>query len=179
MHTGKPLLYQFIYNFIVIALSEENFKFLTFKRVLVKNDYPCSWLDISVLMTITGIGFGLIESVVYAIDASVPVVLVRGLCLAHAGYGFVTGYFYGKGLKTDKNFDKWFGFILSCILHGLYDFSLSKEYVEINENLMFVALGLAVLGILLVINLIVFVRKRKQDEFYIQPIADIKGQSPL
>ena len=172
LHEHNPLLYKMIYTFIVLALAEETVKFLTFHKVLKKTDYPCSWLDVTVLMTIVSIGFGLIETVTIAIGATIPIILVRGICVPHAGYGFVTGYFYGKGLKTGKKTEKWTGFVLSWFIHGLYDFSLSEEFIAINENLMFVALGLAVLDILLVINLIIFVQKEKKSESYIQPLIN-------
>ena len=111
-------------------------KYLTFRRTLEKTDYKVSWVDVAVLMTIVGIGFDLIESLVYAIGASVPVVLVRGICVPHAGYGFLVGYFYSKGVKEGNPTTKWMGFALAWLMHGLYDFSLSKSLeplpVEVN-----------------------------------------------
>ncbi len=125
-----------------------------------------------VLMTIVGAGFGFIESITYAIGASIPVVLVRGICVPHAGYGFVTGYFYGKGMKTGKPAVKWTGFLLSWLMHGMYDFSLSEEFIALNDNLMAVALLLALLEIVLVIRMIVFVKKKRKIEMYTEPAAD-------
>ena len=167
---SHPLLYEMLYTFIVLALAEEIVKYRTFGSVLQKTDYPCSWLDIAMLMTIVGIGFGCMESVVYMISASVPVVLIRGLCVPHAGYGFVVGYFYGKGCITGKSKQRWIGFVLAWFLHGLYDFSLTEEFTAINDFLMIVALALAVLDILLVINLIVFVKRAKKREQCTQPL---------
>ena len=157
-------MYEMLYTFIVLALAEEIVKYRTFGRVLQKTDYPCSWLDIAMLMTIVGIGFGCIESVIYMISASVTVVLIWGLCVPHAGYGFIVGYFYGKGYITGKPKQRWIGFALAWFLNGLFDFSLSEQFTAINDNLMFVALALAVLDILLVINLIVFVKRAKKRE---------------
>lgn len=158
----SPLLYQALYTFIVLAFMEELAKYLAFRGVLKKTDYPCSWLDVTVIMTIVGIGFGLIESVTYAFGASIPVVLVRGISVPHAGFGFIVGYFYGKAMETGKPFYKGFGFALSWLLHGLYDFSLSQEFIAINENLMFVGLSLALLDIVLVIMAIAFVRRARR-----------------
>ena len=166
LHTINPLLYQAVYTFIVLAFMEELAKYLSFRGVLKKTDYPWSWLDLTVIMTIVGIGFGLIESVTYDIGAPIPVVLVRGICVPHAGYGFVVGYFYGKAMETRKMSYKMLGFTLSWFLHGLYDFSLSAEFIAINENLMFVALSLAIVDIVLVIIAIRFVCKAKKSEKY-------------
>ena len=171
LHKSIPLLYEALYTFIVLALMEEIAKFQVFRRVLGKTDYPYSWLDVTIILTVVSLGFDIIESLIYAIGATVPVVLVRGICIPHAGYGFVTGYFYGKGLKTGKLATKWIGFILSFLLHGLYDFSLSEEFISINDNLVFVAVLLAVLDIVLVIMLAVFCRRARKKEIYNEPLA--------
>ena len=170
LHNTDKLLYQALYNFIVLALMEELAKYLGFRHVLKKSSYPFSWLDMTVLMTIIGIGFGAIESVIYAIGAIIPVVLVRGICMPHAGYGFLVGYFYGKSVRTGKPALKGLGFILSWFIHGLYDFSLSEEFVAINDNLVIVALLLALLDIVLVFRLIRFVKKAARNETYTQPL---------
>ena len=114
----------------------------------------------------------LLESVLYAIGATVPVVLIRGICVPHAGYGFLTGYFYGKGSKDDKPALKWMGFLLSWLMHGLYDFSLSQEFIALNDNLAIVALLLAVLDIVLVLLLIRFARKAKTQALHIDPLPE-------
>ncbi len=164
LHNANPLLYQAVYTVIVLALMEEFAKYLLFRRVVKKTPYPYSWLDMTVLMTIVGIGFGAIEAVVYSIGASVPVVLVRGICLPHAGYGFIVGYFCGKAEQNGKPIYKWIGFLISWLLHGIYDFSLSEEFLAINDNLAIVAVFLALADIFLVIKLIVFVNKAKKNE---------------
>lgn len=156
-----PLLYQGLYKFIVLALAEEIVKYRMFRRALKKTDYQASWLDAAVLLTIIGIGFDLIESIVYAIGESVPVILVRGICIPHAGYGFLVGYFYGKGVKNGNPATKWTGFVLAWLMHGLYDFSLSNEFQALNDNLAIIPLALVFVEIVLVILLIRFVRKMR------------------
>lgn len=158
-HKLHPLLYQMIYNFIVLALAEETVKYLTFQNIVKKNDYPYSWTDAVVLMSTVGTGFGLIESVIFCINSNIPSVLIKGLSIPHAGCGFIIGYFYGKGLKTGKKSEKWIGFIITWLFHGLYDFSLSKEFIAVNENLVLVAITLAVLEVVLLISLIVYVKR--------------------
>jgi|GEM_PF-1036308 len=170
--SSSPLLYQALYNFIVLALMEELVKYMQFRRVLKKTPYRYSWLDMAVLMTIVGVGFGFIEAIVYAIGASVPVVLVRGICLPHAGYGFIVGYFYGKGEKYGKPIYKWIGVLISWLLHGLYDFSLSDEFIALNDNLAIVALLLALFDIILVIKLISFAKKARKSEVYTEALYE-------
>ena len=57
-----------------------------------------------------------------------------------------------------------------AVIHGLYDFSLSEAFIAINDNLAAVALSLAVLDIVLVILLVRFVRKRRNQETYTEPL---------
>ena len=96
VQNSHPLLYEALHTFIVLALSEEIAKYGFFRRGLKKHEYPYSWLDVSALMTIVAIGFALLESIIYSLGESIPVVLIRGICLPHAGYGFITGYIHGK-----------------------------------------------------------------------------------
>ena len=168
---ASPLFYEALHNFLVLALAEELVKYRAFRRTLKKTGCRVSWLDVTILMTIVGIGFDLIESIVYAIGASVPVVLVRGICIPHAGYGFLTGYFYGKGVKKGKPAARWIGFVLAWLIHGLYDFSLSDAFLALNDNLAIVPLALAVLDIVLVIVLVRFVRKAGKEEMYTEPLS--------
>ena len=100
-----------------------------------------------------------------------PVILVRGLCVPHAGYGFLVGYFYGKGLKSGQPGVKWIGFIVAWLLHGMYDFSLSQEFLAINDNLAIAALLLAVAEVVLVIVLIRFALKARKQSVYLEPLA--------
>ena len=75
-------------------------KFLAMKRVI--KDRPSSWLEVTVFMTLSGLGFEVIEAIPYAISSGAAPMLVRGVTMMHAAFGFVTGYFYGKGLHTGK-----------------------------------------------------------------------------
>ena len=60
---ANPLLYEALHAFLVLALAEELVKYLTFRRTLKNTDYKVSWVDVTALMTIVGIGFDLIESI--------------------------------------------------------------------------------------------------------------------
>ena len=57
-------------------------------------------------------------------------------------------------------------------MHGLYDFSLSEEFIAINDNLAIVALLLAVLDIVLVFILIGFARNAKKQALYTEPLPE-------
>lgn len=170
LEKNNPLLYQLYYKFIALAFAEELVKFLTFKHVLKKNQHEYSWFNITILMVIVGLGFGSIENVIFSFSSGVIPMLIKGIDLGHAGYGFIMGWFYGKMLKTGKKIYGVLGFIIPWILHGLYDFGLSKELIEINDNFSMISVLLAIVSLVCVFLIIRFVRKRKDADIYIEPL---------
>ena len=173
-----PLLYEGLHSFIVLALAEETVKFLTFRHALRKADYTFSYLDMTVMMTLVGLGFGAMENLVLAISSGVGVMLIRAVSLAHGGYGFVVGYFYSKGVKSGKKGHKALGFVLVWLIHGMYDFSLSEEFTSFNEDLSaIIAVNLAILSVVLAVVLIVFLVRARKNEFYTEPLEGATGGS--
>ena len=84
-------------------------------------------------MTLVGLGFGVIENLIIAIDADPIIMIIRSIVMGHAGYGFITGWFYGKGKKTGSKALQYVGFVIAWLLHGLYDFGLSDELEAYNR----------------------------------------------
>lgn len=173
LHETAPLLYQCLYDFIVLALMEELAKYLSFRKLLKKTAYPYSWLDCVSFMTIVSIGFSLLECIEYAIGANALVILIRGICLPHAGFGLIEGYYHGRALAEKKPGLKWTGILISWLLHGLYDFSLSEEFGKLNDNLVFIPLILVIVDVVLVIRLIRFAKKARNEEKYTVPLSGV------
>ena len=167
------LVYKAIYKFIVLAFAEEIIKYLVFRFVLKRKKYSYSWADITAIMVIVGTAFGLMEALPYAFDASPMMMLVRGFTMGHVGYGFIMGWFYGKRLYTGKKKYAVISVLLPWLLHGIYDFSLTPELLEVNENLMFIALFMALLDIVMLILMIRFFVRSKKQERYIQSVCSI------
>lgn len=157
-------------DFILCSFSEELMKYLLFKDLMKKNSYAYSKLDAISLMMVVGIGFGLIESVVYAFGANAGMMLTRGFTAMHCGYGFILGYFAAKGLKTDRRGYLWMGFTITFLLHGTYDFCLSDELGKINENFALISLALAVVSILTLIISILYIRRGRGKSEYEEPL---------
>ena len=166
----NALLSEAIYTFIVLAFSEELVKYLMFRQLLKKqfNDY--SWADVTAYMVIIGDIFGLVEDIPYALGASPIVMLIRGFCMGHVGGGFLMGWFYGKRLKTGKGIYGIIAFCFPFFIHGLYDFSLSKELLEISDNLAAIGISLALLDIVLLILMIRFFLVSRKKEHYNVPL---------
>ena len=167
------LVYQAIYKFIVLAFAEELVKFLCFRGVLKKKLSPYTWADVVAFMVIIGTGFGLIEDIPYAIGANPIVMLVRGFTMGHVGYAFVMGWFYGKKLYTGKKHYGVLAFLLPVLIHGLYDYSLTPELLQINDGLAAIALGLAVSDVVLLVLMIRFFVRSKKIERYNQPLITL------
>lgn len=167
---ANVLIYQAIYKFIVLAFAEEIVKFITLKIVLKKSQYPYSWADVTALMVIIGTVFGLMEDLPYAIGATPAQMLVRGFTMGHVGYGFIMGWFYGKRLYTVKKRYGVIAVLLPWLIHGLYDFSLTPELLEFNDNFMLLALLLAALDVVLLILMIRFFIKARKKDFYNEPV---------
>ena len=165
------LVYQAIYKFFVLAFAEEIIKYLALRFVLKRKPYAYSWADIVAFMVIIGTAFGLIEDIPYAIGASPIMMLVRGFTMGHVGYGFIMGWFYGKRLYTGKKRYGVIAVLLPWLIHGLYDFSLTPELIELNDNLAILGVSLALLDIVLLILMIRFFIRSKKQERYQQPIS--------
>ena len=164
------LIYRALYTFIVLAFAEELVKFLAFRGLLNKRMCTASWADVTAFMVIIGNAFGLIEDIPYAIGASPAIMLVRGLTMGHVGYGFVMGWFYGKKLYTGKKIYGVIAFVLPFLLHGLYDFSLSEELLEVNEDLAIIGVSLALLDLILLFLMIRFFKRARRKERYNEPL---------
>ncbi len=159
------------HSFIVFALAEELVKYFVLKSVLWKNSYPYSWLDITSLMIIVGTGFGMIEAVFYAAGANAGMMLTRGVTAMHSGYGFIMGYFIGKGRKTGRKRDTFMGMLIPVLLHGAYDCGLSDELGQISDKFAYISLALAAVSIVVLIIAIVHVRRAAKNPRYIDPLV--------
>ncbi len=175
---NAQLLYKAIYNFVVLAFAEELVKFTAFRLLLKKKLCAYSRADVVALMVIIGTAFGLIEDIPYAIGADAITMLVRGFTMGHVGYGFLTGWFYSKMLYTGKKRYGVIAFVFPWLLHGLYDFSLSRELLELNDNLAIVAVALALADIVLLVLMFRFFLRARKKDIYNTPVTEAADAVP-
>lgn len=165
-------------NIIVFALVEEMCKFHFFRKFLDKTDDGYSWLDVTVFMTLVGTGFGLLESIVYSFSMNMGQAIVRGVSLGHSVYGFIMGYYYGKGLYTGEKRYFAASFMIPFLLHAAYDFSLSEEVTAINDALAIIPVTLALIEFVLLIRMIVFyIKRKKRPELSVPLRSDSGGET--
>ncbi len=164
------LLYTLLRNFIATAFSEELSKYLACRQTLKKDAPDASILETVVYMTLSGLGFGFIESIVYAIDTGVIHMIVRGVTMMHSTYGFMLGRFIGKSRATGKKIYTMLGLMLTTFLHGLYDFCLNPTLNEKHDWLGFISLVLAVVSLVYVFVMIRYMKKKRELEEYTAPL---------
>jgi len=129
-----------IYWFLIIALSEEFFKYLVIKVKVFNSPNLDEPLDIMLYMVIAALGFAAVENVLYLfapagpmsfnqmINRTLIVDLIRfigatflhTLCSAVVGYSLAISFCEVKR----KNITLVLGISVATLLHGLYDFSI-------------------------------------------------------
>lgn len=122
-----------IYAFIVVALTEEGFKYLALRLYMYRHEEFDEPYDGIMYGAAVSLGFAAIENVLYvfmASDEAVQTGLLRMFTAvpAHAVFGVVMGYFLGHAkFATEKkkaSLDHLKGLGAAVLLHGLYDYFL-------------------------------------------------------
>ena len=165
----NPLLYRALYDFLVLALVEETVKYTVFRKVIRNKQH--SWLTAIIYMVTVGIGFEIVESVIYAIDSNPMQMIVRGVTMMHAAFGFIIGYYYGKAEHEHKKGLIAWGFVLSWLLHGTYDFCLSEEASALGDVAILLPVTIAFGCLVLMVCVVVFINKARKKERYITVIS--------
>lgn len=158
-----PFAIEFIKWFVVIALTEELFKYLAVRLAILHSGELDEPLDIMLYMVVGALGFAALENILYLfvpVNGFVPFGKILqmtiwisfsrfiGGTLLHTLTSGMVGYFMalssvrdGKRLKLAP-----FGILAAVLLHGLYNFSI----IEMNAPLD------AVIPIAVIIGLIAF-----------------------
>jgi len=128
---GKFLMY-----FIVVALSEEGFKYLFLRRTTWKNPDFNYQFDGIVYAVSVSLGFALLENISYVFSYGLMTALIRAVTAipGHACFGVFMGAWYGLSKKYRNEGDKAneqkcgrMALLIPVLLHGAYDFIASLE----------------------------------------------------
>lgn len=161
-----PLLKEAVYNFIVLAFSEEFIKRRMLKKVEDKNGECFSGLETVCYMIIVGFGFEINESILYSFSTNVIQIFVRGILMMHGIFGYIMGSYLAKSRENHSKKDAILSFVLPWLFHGAYDFSLSEELLEISDFFVLLPFALVLVNIILMVKMFLFLyregRKRKQ-----------------
>ncbi len=130
------VLYDFLLYFIVVALSEEGFKYLVLKKRTWKNQEFNCLFDGVIYAVFVSLGFALWENIGYVFQFGFGAAVVRALTAVpgHACFGVFMGTMYTTAKYYSLHGDeaksaryRRLSVIVPAILHGIYDFIASSE----------------------------------------------------
>ena len=130
------VVYDFLLYFVVVALSEEGFKYLLLKlRTWNSPHFNCQF-DGVVYAVFVSLGFALWENIAYVLEYGFGTAVARAITAVpgHACFGVFMGVYYGIAKRMDLAGEKdgsrvarrkalW----IPVLLHGVYDFIASLE----------------------------------------------------
>ncbi len=142
-------IFSIIYWFLIIAFSEEFFKYLVFRVKVFNSPHLDEPLDVMLYMVVAALGFTAIENILYLFSPAGPMsfdqsvtralimVLIRfiGATFLHTLCSATAGYFLAISIQKAKKkyIPLILGLLIATVLHGLYDFSLmaTNNYIKI------------------------------------------------
>ena len=122
--------YIFIMAFITTALVEEGIKLWIVKRFAWPHKKFNEVMDGITYAVIAGLGFAMLENLLFVLSTNIEVGIARGLLSvpAHALFSGLLGYYIGEAKFQNTPWDArnklWKGFLIAVFYHGLYDFLL-------------------------------------------------------
>lgn len=132
----STLIGKFLMYFIVVALSEEGFKYFFLKRTTWKNPDFNYQFDGIVYAVSVSLGFALLENISYVFSYGLSTAIVRAVTAVpgHACFGVFMGTWYGLAKRYANEGDvqneqkcRRMAVLIPVLLHGTYDFIASLE----------------------------------------------------
>ena len=130
------VFYNVLLYFIVVAFSEEGFKYLLLKRRTWREPAFNYQFDAVVYAVFLSLGFAMWENMGYVAMYGLSTALVRAVTAipGHACFGVFMGMWYGFGKKYDNERNeraskayRIMSFLLPAFIHGCYDFAAAME----------------------------------------------------
>ena len=162
------LMYKAILYFVVVAFSEEGFKYLLLKkRTWYSPAFNCQF-DGVVYAVFVSLGFALWENIGYVIQYGLKTAMLRAVTAVpgHACFGVFMGTWYGLAKRYDgmgKNgvsrFCRIMAFLIPSFMHGCYDF------IATMESLHFSWICAAFIAVMFVIAFLLVRNMSKHDRY--------------
>ena len=136
MMNYNTMEYQIAFNFVVVGLSEEGFKYLLLKRRTWQSPaFDCQF-DGVVYAVFVSLGFALWENIDYVVMYGFHTAMVRSVTAVpgHACFGVFMGAWYGLARRYENRGEHQktstclrLAVLLPTLLHGLYDLIATVE----------------------------------------------------
>jgi RsiW-degrading membrane proteinase PrsW (M82 family) len=120
-------------SFGVVGLGEESLKLLAVYVGVYRSQAFDEPLDGIVYAVTGGVGFSVVENVLYISAFGLEVAPLRAVVasLAHASFSGISGYYLGRAKFSDHAFrEASVGLLWAALLHGIYDFILITQLVS-------------------------------------------------
>lgn len=160
MHfTADSLAYNILLYFVVVAVSEEGFKYLLLKWRTWRSPFFNCQFDGVVYAVFVSLGFALWENIGYVIRYGFGTAMIRAVTAipGHACFGVFMGTWYGIAKKYEgygaigkSKLCRILAVLVPVLLHGAYDFIASYEYVHYAWTFVAFIVVLFILSFLLV-----------------------------
>jgi len=163
------VLYNFLLYFIVVAVSEEGFKYLLMKQRTWKDPEFNFQFDGVVYAVFVSLGFALWENISYVLMYGFGTALLRAVTAVpgHACFGVFMGAWYGLAKKyesyrmpSQSKACRVVALLSSILMHGCYDFTASIE----NQNYAWIFVAFVVVMFFVAFRL---VKKLSQNDRYV------------
>lgn len=136
------LAYDAILYFIIVAVSEEGFKYLLLKNRTWRSPHFNCQFDGVVYAVFVSLGFALWENIGYVLAYGLGAAAARALTAVpgHACFGVFMGTWYGvakrydlSGFELESARARRTAVLVPVVLHGCYDFiaALQQEYLSL------------------------------------------------
>lgn len=122
-----PLFAQLFSAFVIIGLGEELFKALGVYLAVYRSPEFDEPADGIIYGAAVGIGFSVVENILYALAFGLAVAPIRALIasLAHACFSGIFGIFFGRArFSANPRGELTRGLLYAAASHGLYDYLL-------------------------------------------------------
>ncbi len=136
MFSENSFMYRALLYFVVVAFSEEGFKFLVLKWGSWRSpEFNCKF-DGVVYAVAVSLGFALWENIQYVLSYGFSTALVRAVTAVpgHACFGVLMGGWYGlakrkevQGWMNASRLARVFAVVFPALVHGAYDFIATNE----------------------------------------------------